>query len=140
VIEIPRGISKEGWFAMTVVTASTLRQPIGDSGVEMGSTDIAGMSVVAHRMPAGFDATDLLRAAVGDPLCPVPHWFVVTKGAIGIRYTDDDSQETARAGDVAYLRPGHAVWAEEDSELVEISPADGNGFLMARIQSTGLMG
>lgn len=125
---------------MTVVTALNLRQPVGDTGIEMGATDIAGMSVIAHRWPAGFDATELLRAAMGDALCTVPHWFIVSKGQFRIRYVDDGSEETARAGDVAYARPGHTVRAEEQSELIEISPADGTAFLMGRVQATGLFG
>ena len=125
---------------MTIVNAATLRQPVGDSGLEMGSIDLGGMSVVSHRIPAGTDFTELLRAAVGDGLCPVPHWFVITKGAARFRYTDDGSEDVARAGDIAYLRPGHTVLADEDTEIIEVSPADGNAFLMQRIAATGLMG
>ena len=125
---------------MSVITLNNIRQAVGDGGLEMGSVDMGGMSVLSHRWPAGFDATDLLRAACGDVLCPVPHYFVVTKGAAVITYTDDNSQETVRAGDVAYARPGHTVRALEDSDIVEISPADGNNYLMARIAATGAFG
>lgn len=125
---------------MAVFTADALRQPVGTSGIEMGSVDLGGMTVIAHKMPAGFDATELLKAAVGETLCTVPHYLVVTKGAVGVRYVDDGREEVARAGDVAYLPPGHTVWAEEDSELIEISPSDETAFLNSRIAGTGLLG
>lgn len=125
---------------MSVVTLDTIRNPIGDSGAELGSVDLGPMSVLSHRMPAGTDYTELLRAACGDVLCPVPHYFVITAGKLGIKYTDNGSEETACAGDVAYLRPGHTIWAIEDTAMVEISPADGNHYLMERITSRGLLG
>lgn len=124
---------------MSVVTVSALRKPIGEGGAELGSIDMGPMSVLSHKMPAGTDYTPLLQAACGDVLCPVPHWFIVSKGKVGIRYTDDGSEETASAGEVAYLRPGHTCWAIEDVEMVEIAPADGNNYLLARIAKTGLL-
>jgi hypothetical protein len=125
---------------MAVVTLDTIRQPVGETGAELGSVDLGPMSVLSHRMPAGVDYTDLLRAACGDVLCPVPHYFVITAGKLAITYTDDGSEETASAGDVAYLRPGHTIRAIEDTAMVEISPADGNHYLMDRIMKTGLLG
>ncbi len=125
---------------MAVVTLADIRQSIGATGASLGSVDHGGMSILSHHWPRGFDVTDMLRAACGDLLCPVPHFFVVTKGAIRIRYTDDQTEEEARPGQVAYLRPGHTCWATEDLEMVEISPADGNNFLLGRIAATGLLG
>lgn len=124
---------------MAVVTLRTIRQPVGTTGAELGSIDMGGMSVLSHRIPAGVDYTELLRAACGDILCPVPHYFVVTRGALAITY-NDGTEEVARAGDVAYAPPGHTVRAIKDVEMAEISPADGNGFLMSRIAATGLLG
>ena len=125
---------------MSVVQLDSIRKPVGNTGAELGSIDMGPMSVLSHRMPAGTDFTELLRAACGDILCPVPHYFVVTSGKLGIRYTDDGSEETVSPGEVAYLRPGHTCWAISDVEMVEISPADGNNYLLARIAATGLLG
>jgi hypothetical protein len=96
-----------GGRQMAVVNVKSILAPVGSTGAKLGSVDMGGMSVLAHRMPAGVDYTELLRAACGDVLCPVPHYFIVSAGKLGIRYTDDGSEETASAGDVAYLRPGH---------------------------------
>ena len=125
---------------MAIVTLSEIRQPVANTGAELGSRDVGGMSVLSHHWPKGFDVTDMLRAACGDVLCPVPHYFIVTKGAVGIRFTDDGSEEECRPGQVAYLRPGHTCWAIEDLEMVELAPADGNNFVLARIAATGLLG
>jgi len=124
---------------MTIVTLDEIRNPIGDGAGEIGMVDVAGMSVLSHKIPKGTDFTELLRAACGDILCPVPHYFVITKGALGIRYLDG-TEETAKSGDVAYTPPGHTVWAIDDVEAVEISPADGNNWLFGRINELGLLG
>jgi hypothetical protein len=100
---------------------------------------MGSMSVLSHRIPAGVDYRDLLRAACGEILCPVPHYFVVTRGTLLITYSDG-AEETASAGDVAYAPPGHSIRAVEDVEMAEISPTDGNSFLMSRIAATGLLG
>ncbi len=124
---------------MAVVNVAGIRKPVGNTGAELGSIDLGGSSVIAHRIPGGIDYTDLLRAACGDVLCPVPHYFVVTRGTLEIEYVDG-GRELVHAGEVAYTPPGHTIRAVDDVEMVEISPADGNQFLMARIAATGLLG
>lgn len=125
---------------MATVTLDTLPQPVGETGAQIGSTGLGDMTVLSHRWPAGFDVTGLLQAVCGDMLCPAPHYLIITRGAIGIRYTDDGSEETARAGDAVYMRPGHTCWAIEDLEMVELSPADITNYLWARIAASGLAG
>ena len=124
---------------MAIVTLESIREPIGDGPGEIGMVDVGGMSVLSHKIPKGADFTELLRAACGDILCPVPHYFVITRGELGIRYLDG-TEETARVGEVAYTPPGHTVWAIEDTEAVEITPADGNNWLFGRINELGLLG
>jgi hypothetical protein len=125
---------------MVVVTLGPLREPVGNSGAHIGSAGLGGMTVLSHSWPAGFDVTGLLQAVCGDMLCPGPHYLVITKGAIGIRYIDDGSEEVARAGDAVYMRPGHTCWAIEDLEMVELSPADITNYLWGRIAASGLAG
>lgn len=122
---------------MSTVTLDAIRQPVGDSGLEMGSVDLGSMSVLAHRWPKGFDAKDMLSAAFGPLCCPVPHHFIVTKGEIEVGYTSDGSTERAKAGDVLYARPGHTVRAIEDSDIVEVSPIDGTAYIAARLATLG---
>jgi len=71
---------------------------------------------------AGTDITELLQGLEGDS-CQSPHWGYVVKGAITALYTDGE-EETSRAGDLFYWRPGHSVRAEEDTDFVMFSPQD----------------
>ena len=125
---------------MAIVTLTDLRQPVGTTGASLGSQDHGGMSIISHQWPKGFDVTEMLRAVTGDVLCPNPHFMVVTKGALGIRYTDDGTEEQCSVGQVAYMRPGHTCWAAEDLEMVEFCPADGNNWFFGRIAALGLLG
>lgn len=124
---------------MATVNLKSLQQPLGETGASMGSAEMGGMAVISASWPANFDATELLKAACGDALCPVPHYVFVTNGALHIRYTDDGSEETANTGDAAYLRPGHTVWTKEKTDIIELSPADGNTFIFGRLAATGLL-
>ena len=125
---------------MSVINLNSIRQAIGETGIEMGSADAGGMSVLSHRWPAGFDAKDLLAAAFGEQLCPVPHYFVVTRGRMTVSYTDGGPEETGGVGDVIYARPGHTIRALEASDVVEISAADGTAYVNARIAASGALG
>ncbi|MDQ3555460.1 MAG: cupin domain-containing protein [Gemmatimonadota bacterium] len=80
-----------------------------------------GMRAGVVSVPAGTDFAPLLKGLPGD-LCPCPHWGYVMKGRLRIQGTD--GEETLREGDVFYLPPGHTGVAEEDTEFLEISPAD----------------
>ncbi len=124
---------------MAVINLEEIRKPVGNTGAELGAVDLGGFSIVAHRIPRGLDYTELLRAACGDVLCRVAHYLVVTRGTLGVEYTSG-TRELVHAGEVAYTPPGHTIRAIDDLEMAEISPADGNRFLMARISATGLFG
>jgi len=126
--------------AMAIVSLKEIRQPVGETGAALGAEDHGGMSIISHSWPAGFDVTDMLRTVAGEMLCPNPHYIVVTKGKLGIRYVEDGSEEQCAVGQVAYMRPGHTCWAIEDLEMVELCPADGNNFLFGRIAAAGLLG
>src|SRR6476661_6079777 len=54
--------------------------------------------------------------------CSCPHWGVVLKGRVIVRYADHE--EVIEAGDAFYMAPGHAPEAEEGTELIQFSPAD----------------
>lgn len=125
---------------MVTISLANLQQPVGETGARIGSARLGDMTVLSHSWPAGFDVTGLLKEVCGAMLCPGPHYIVITRGALGIRYTDDGSEEIARAGHAVYMRPGHTCWAIEDVEMVEFSPADITEYLWARIAASGLAG
>ena len=62
-----------------------------------------------------------------DPVgrCPCPHWGWLRAGRLRVSYPDHD--ELISAGDLYFAAPGHTVVVEQDSDVLEMSPADGGG-------------
>lgn len=69
-----------------------------------------------------FDITPLLKD-LPNGLCQVPHWGVVTKGQLKVKY-GDGKEEILKAGDAYYLPPGHTGIFEEGTEMWEFSPKE----------------
>ena len=69
----------------------------------------------------GFDLAPLLTGLPED-CCQCPHWGVVLKGQIRVRYAD--REEVVDAGDAYYMPPGHVPVMEPGTEIVEFSPKD----------------
>ena len=99
----------------------TLPTRLEANGVCIQAQDWSELNVARIRFPKGADATPLLVGLPGN-LCQCPHWGMVVKGSIHVRYADG-SEEVVRAGEVYYWPPGHTVWVDEDYEAVEFSPA-----------------
>ena len=108
---------------MTNLSALTREQtPIGieSGGIEVRMQEIGGgMTVSFIRLPAGADLGPVM-AGLPDDLCQCPHWGYITKGRVGLR--TKDGEEVYEAGQAFYWAPGHAPFAPEDAEYVELSP------------------
>jgi hypothetical protein len=65
------------------------------------------------------DGTPVFRGLPRDR-CQCPHWGVVVSGEIRLRCRD--GEETYRAGDAYYARPGHVPVVTAGSEVIEFSP------------------
>lgn len=63
-----------------------------------------------------------MLAALPGGMCQCPHWGVITKGRMTVRYAD--RTEVLEAGDAFYMPPGHAPAAEAGTELIQFSPTD----------------
>lgn len=63
-----------------------------------------------------------MLAALPGGMCQCPHWGVITKGRMTVRYAD--RTEVFEAGDAFYMPPGHAPAAEAGTELIQFSPTD----------------
>ena len=79
------------------------------------------MSVEYYAYKERFDVTPFLKG-LPDDLDPSPHWGIIMKGEITIKY--GGKEEKAKAGDVYYAPPGHTVIAEAGTEFWEFSPKD----------------
>lgn len=78
------------------------------------------LSAEFFSLAAGTDIAPLLQG-LKDDLCQAPHWGYLLQGQLDVAYADGE-QETVRAGDLFYWRPGHTVKAGADSEVVLFSP------------------
>jgi len=67
---------------------------------------------------------DLAPMLAGLPggMCQCPHWGVMQKGRITVRYAD--REEVFEAGDAFYMSPGHTPAAEAGTEFIQFSPTD----------------
>lgn len=90
-------------------------------GVRIQGIDWGELNISHIHFPKGADATPLLEGLPQD-LCQCPHWGMVLKGAINVRYADGRT-ETVKAGDVYHWPAGHTVWVDEDYSAIEFSPA-----------------
>lgn len=89
-------------------------------GVDIRETEWQGMNVALERFPAGLSTAPIF-VGLPDDRCQCPHWGYVVRGRVRVLYADHE--ETLQAGDVYYLAPGHTTVFEEDTEMVEFSPA-----------------
>ena len=69
-------------------------------------------------------AHDLAPLLAGLPggKCQCPHWGIMTKGRMTVRYAE--REEVYEAGDAFYMTPGHTPAAEGGTEFVMFSPTD----------------
>ena len=63
-----------------------------------------------------------MLAVLPGGLCQCPHWGIVSKGRLTVRYADHE--EIIEAGDAFHMAPGHAPAADAGTEFVMFSPTD----------------
>jgi len=91
--------------------------------IETRGVDWDGTTVRVVALPAGVDFTPLLAGLPGD-LCQCPHWGLVQRGSMHVRYADG-SEEVTSAGELYYWPGGHTGWSGPDGvTFIELSPTD----------------
>lgn len=108
-----------------------LPSAIDKDGVRFSGVDWGELNVSRIQLPKGADAAPLLKGMPGD-MCPCPHWGVVVKGSIHVRFADG-REEVVRAGEVYHWPPGHTVRVDEDYEALEFSPAREMGEVLTHL-------
>jgi len=63
-----------------------------------------------------------LLASLPGGMCQCPHWGVITKGQMTVRYAN--REEVFEAGDAFYMTPGHTPSAIAGTEFIQFSPTD----------------
>ena len=94
---------------------------IEEDGVVIREIEWGDFHIGYETYETAFDVAPLLKG-LPDDLCQCPHWGFVIRGRMRIRYRD--REETAEAGDVYYLPPGHAPVMEAGTEVIEFSPKE----------------
>lgn len=84
--------------------------------------EAGGMTVALERWQAGLDTGEMFAGLPGGA-CSEPHWGFCLQGRATVRYNDGES-EVVEAGSAYYLRPGHNVHIDEDTEFIEFTRAD----------------
>lgn len=84
--------------------------------------EAGGMTIALERWNAGLDTAEMF-AGLPDGACQEPHFGYVISGQATVRFTDGETL-TLSPGQTYYLRPGHNVHIDQDTEFVEFTPAD----------------
>src|SRR4029079_16906155 len=90
-------------------------------GYEGHFGELADYTVGFETYTAEADLADLFKGLPEDR-CQCPHWGVVMKGKL--KYTTDDGDVVAEAGDAYYVGPGHLPFLYAGTEVVEFSPTE----------------
>ena len=85
------------------------------------SCELEDFTVNFVTMRQDHDLAPMLAGLPGG-MCQCPHWGVMTKGRMTVRYADHE--ETIEAGDAFYMPPVHTPAAEAGTELIQFSPTD----------------
>ena len=85
------------------------------------SCELEGYTVNFVTIRQDFDLAPML-AGLPDGMCHCPHWGVMTKGRMTVRYVDHE--EVIEAGDAFYMAPGHTPAADAGTEFIQFSPTD----------------
>jgi hypothetical protein len=101
-------------------------------GATLRSARWGAMAVVYAKCAKGTDFTPVLKG-LKDDMCHCPHWGYVITGSIHLKYTDG-REETVRAGEMWYAAPGHTAWCDEDTEYLDVSPAQEFGQVIEHVR------
>jgi len=89
-------------------------------GFESRQTQWGDLNVAIETIAAPMDCTEMFSKLPGGH-CSCPHWGYLVRGRIRVKYVD--GEDVICAGDAYYMAPGHVPVVEEDSFLIEFSPA-----------------
>jgi hypothetical protein len=87
--------------------------------VEGRYVELDDFTVVFEDFHRDADGAPVFRG-LPDDRCQCPHWGVVMRGEMSLRYAD--GEETYRAGDAYVARPGHIPVVTAGTEIIEFSP------------------
>jgi hypothetical protein len=114
---------------MPKVSRDTASEAVALDGLDVRVEHLeGGYSVCFERHTADADLAELFRG-LPDDRCQLPRWGYVLEGMITFRFAD--GEETYVAGDAYYVPPGHTPIHYAGAEVVEFSPTDELGEVIA---------
>lgn len=113
------------------VSKDDMRQGIPSLGDTLKAADLGEMAAAIVTVAAGTDFRPVLQQ-LPEGACTVPHWGYVIGGAVNIGY-EGGKVETAKAGEIFWMEPGHTVWFDEDTSYVDFSPGPEMNALLGKL-------
>ncbi|WP_237068561.1 hypothetical protein [Microbulbifer guangxiensis] len=98
---------------------------------KVNAEEAGGITISHMQFSRGTDFAPLLTG-LKDNSCQCPHWGYVLKGEIIVDYSDGHSEKVG-PGESYYLRPGHSVKFEKDTQMIEFSPTDELNEVLAHV-------
>jgi hypothetical protein len=91
--------------------------PVASRDAELADMEVSFVSFTQEM--------DMAPILAGPPTasCQCPHWGVLVKGQVTVRY-DDGRNETIDPGDAYYMTPGHVPVFAAGTEMVMFSPLE----------------
>ncbi|HEY1294998.1 MAG TPA: AraC family ligand binding domain-containing protein [Chloroflexota bacterium] len=97
-----------------------LRVDVQMDGVTIRQAQWGDMNAAIEDFAAGVDTRPVFKG-LPDDRCQCPHWGYVVRGQARVLYAD--REEVLGTGQAYFLPPGHNVVYDEDTQVVEFSPA-----------------
>jgi hypothetical protein len=91
--------------------------------VAVGTVELDGITVDYLTIKAPVDMSEMLKG-LPDDCCACPHFGVLSKGSMTVRYADSDRVDVVKPGDAFHMSPRHVPTYEVGTELVQFSPTE----------------
>jgi hypothetical protein len=114
------GEGDDGGSAMAKGSKATAKRGEFPAAVDY-ACELDGYTVNFVETTKDRDLAPMLSVLPGG-LCQCPHWGLVTKGQMTVRYADHE--ELLEAGDAFYMPPGHTSSSVAGTEWLQFSPTD----------------
>lgn len=123
---------------MSKVSKESAKEQISMEGLEVGLEHLeSGFTVCFESHSADVDLEPLFRG-LEDDRCQMPRWGYVVEGMITFRFAE--REETFTAGDAYYVDPGHTPIHYAGAEIVEFSPTEQLGEVIATVMQNAATG
>lgn len=90
---------------------------------EVAVVNVGDRTVMCARFEPGWSWSGSVKPLAGTESCEVAHFMVVTSGQLVVTM-DDGTTQLFKAGDAAYIPPGHDAYVSGDETFVSYDFGD----------------